>query len=64
MKCDFCYKEIDNELNMIITPPDGDCYHNECYPKHIKEKNDFFNNIHNDKWYEQNYPELNPSKYE
>ena len=59
MKCSHCHKEIENELNMVVEAPDGDCYHAECHGEHVKQRTEFFNNIHDDEWYKRNYPELN-----
>lgn len=62
MKCGFCNKEIEDELNMVVEAPDGDCYHDGCYKKHVKAREEFFGNIHDDVWYNKNFPELNDSE--
>jgi len=59
MNCFQCKKEIENEYNSIVTPPDGDSFHKDCYSVFEKEREIFFNNIASDEWYKKNYPELN-----
>ena len=54
MKCFQCKNEIKNEIEMIVTAPDGDCYCNlNCYSKFKTLRENFFNNIDDDDWYEQ-----------
>ena len=60
MKCSYCHKEIENELEMIVESPDGDCYHKECHPRHVSQREEFFGNIGDDKSYKEKYTELNP----
>ena len=49
MKCFQCNKEIKNELDMIITSPDGDCFCNqECYDIFDKERKYFFDVVIHD----------------
>jgi len=43
MKCFQCKKEIYGKE--IVTVPDGDTFHEECYDTFIKERNEFFNEI-------------------
>jgi hypothetical protein len=55
MKCFQCKKEIKNELDSIHIG-DGDFVCNKiCEQNFINKRNSFFNNIGNDKWYEDNY---------
>ena len=60
MKCFVCKKEITNELEMKMIGVDGDFVcNNVCKQKYESDKNEFFNNIGNDAWYEKNYFPLN-----
>ena len=55
MKCFACKNEIENESESIHIG-DGDFVCNkECEKKHIEKREEFFDNIGNDKWYEKNY---------
>lgn len=48
-----CNKEpFDNELSMVLATPDGDfaCCQ-ECLIEFQKQRNEFFDNIGNDDWY-------------
>jgi hypothetical protein len=59
MKCTQCKSDMVNGNTMIITPPDGDSFCNEtCYSKYKAERDEFFDNIGNDKLYE-NYMKIN-----
>lgn len=59
MECSYCNKEIKNELSMILINEDGDFVCNEqCKEKYIEERNNFFQYISNDEWYEKNYFKL------
>ena len=52
MKCFTCKQEIVDESKMKLISPDGDFACNEnCENKFNQEKEEFFNNIHNDQWY-------------
>jgi hypothetical protein len=45
MKCSYCNKKINELKPHIITPPDGDIYHEDCYEKYKKERDHFFNTV-------------------
>ncbi len=51
MKCFQCNKEIKNEIHMVVTPPDGDCFCDQkCYDDYKKEREHFFKVVvHDDK---------------
>jgi hypothetical protein len=51
MKCFQCNKKIENELDMVITAPDGDCFCNQkCHDDYKKEREHFFRVVvHDDK---------------
>ncbi len=51
MKCFQCKKEIENETKMTHMG-DGDFVHDHCLNDYEKEKDEFFENIKNDGWYE------------
>lgn len=53
MKCFQCHKEIVNELHMVVTAPDGDCFCNQkCYDQFKKDREYFLNiTIHDDALY-------------
>jgi len=58
MKCACCHKKIENELVMRhISDGDFVC-NNKCEKKYIHDRNEFFDNIGDDKWYEKNYFKL------
>lgn len=50
MKCFVCKKQILDESKMKHIE-DGDFIHIECEEKYKKDKDKFFDNIHNDVWY-------------
>jgi hypothetical protein len=52
MKCFECKEQIEDELNSIHVG-DGDFVHKECHTKYESSKAEFFNNIHNNHWYEK-----------
>lgn len=47
MKCQHCKTEITND-DYIITSPDGDIVHKNCYDDYLKEEMDFINSVLND----------------
>jgi len=53
MKCFQCKKSIENELNMIVTAPDGDCFCDQrCKDAYERDKAHFLNVvIHDDTLY-------------
>ncbi len=55
MKCFHCGKEIKNEQDMVVTPPDGDCFCDQkCYDAFKKDREHFLNvTIHDDTLYDQ-----------
>lgn len=60
MKCFACKKEIKNEHDAKLISADGDFVCNsDCEKKYKTDKQEFFNNIGNDQWYEKNYFPLN-----
>ena len=50
MKCFECNKEIENE-SLMKHVGDGDFVHSECFDGFIKNKEEFFENVGDDKWY-------------
>lgn len=54
MKCHQCKKEIEDESQMIILPPDGDVLcGKECEKKFFEEYDEFMNKIGDDEWYKR-----------
>lgn len=46
LKCIYCKNDIDEKFeDVVITPPDGDCFHAECKKLYDAEKLNFLNNI-------------------
>lgn len=60
MRCFQCKKEIKYEHKSILLNTDGDFACDEkCKSDFIKERDKFFENIGDDTWYKNNYPEFN-----
>lgn len=50
MKCFHCKKEIENE-SLMEHVGDGDFIHTKCSEEFKKNREEFFENVGNDKWY-------------
>jgi hypothetical protein len=50
MKCFHCKKEIENE-SLMEHVGDGDFVHTKCSEEFKKNREEFFENVGNDKWY-------------
>lgn len=59
MKCFQCRKEIIDKTKIKLLSSDGDFVCDDiCEENFIKKRNEFFENIDNDEWY-NNYMKIN-----
>ena len=50
-RCDQCGKEFDVDFGIMVSADADFVCSKSCQSKYEKEKEEFFNNIHDDEWY-------------